>query len=195
MPAPKSRAGKGLFPPNPNQWSNERNALALRDALGLGPRDALPHDEAFARLPGVEVFAHGDVPAAAVFIEQLRNAGRTWSGVTCPLSDGAIVIYNDAHPLTRVRATLMEEYFHIKLGHPPSVLKLHAPQARTHDAAVESEAYGSGAAALVPFAGLRLLIDEDRANGREIADVFEVSPELVVFRAKVTKLYKKLRDN
>lgn len=196
MPARGSQAGKGLYPPNPKQWANERNGIALRDTLGLSRTAPLPHEEAFALLPGqVEVLAHGEVPVAAVFVERLRKSGRSWSGLTLPVPDGAIVIYNDAHPLTRVRATLMEEFFHLKLGHPPSTIQLHAAQSRTHNAAVESEAYGSGAAALVPFAGLRHLIEADRANGREIAEVFEVSPELVVFRAKVTKLYRKLCEN
>lgn len=153
--------------------------------------DVLPHDLAFATLPGlVEVFAHGDLPAADVHIARLRKSGKVWSGLTVAVPGGAIVVFNDAHPITRVRATLMEEFFHLQLGHPPSLISLHSG-ARTHNAAVESEAYGSGAAALVPYQGMKLMVDAG-CRVIEIAANFEVSPELVLFRAKVTKLYRVL---
>jgi hypothetical protein len=70
--------------------------------------------------------------------------------------EGVLVIYNDSHPHCRVRATLMEEFFHLWLGHPPSVLRFYRDDlARSYNKAVESQAYGSGAAALLPYRSLR----------------------------------------
>jgi hypothetical protein len=50
----------------------------------------------------------------------------------------------------------------------------------------------SGAAALVPFKGLKALV-EDGMAAQQIGRVYGVSRDLVIFRAKVTKLYRRLR--
>jgi Zn-dependent peptidase ImmA (M78 family) len=58
----------------------------------------------------------------------------------------------------------------------------------------EEAAYSVGAAALVPFAGLRRRVMEGRSS-REIARHFRVSRQLVEYRIKVTHLwpeYKRL---
>jgi uncharacterized protein DUF955 len=191
----KARGGKGLLPPNPKQWENEHNGLDVREALGLGLDTALSHDGAFGLLPGVKVMGHGDLPMAQVFIEHFRNGGsRAWSGMGIPLpGGGAWVIFNDSHPINRVRATLMEEFFHLWLGHPATSVRVYRDTAtRSYDRRVESEAYGSGAAALVPYSPLRDRLRAGEPVGR-IAARFGVSQDLVMFRVKVTKLYGSLR--
>jgi Zn-dependent peptidase ImmA (M78 family) len=114
--------------------------------------------------------------------------------VPCP--DGiTIVLYNDCHPIRRIRATLMEEFFHLWLQHEPTRLRLFADAkgTRDFDAAKETEAYGSGAAALIPYKPLRkMLVDDGFSIGR-VADHFQVSKPLVEFRAKVTKLLTRAR--
>jgi hypothetical protein len=87
----------------------------------------------------------------------------------------------------------MEEFFHLKLGHPTTSIRIYGGDrtSRTHDPAVEGEAYGSGAAALVPYRPLRTMLEAGHSVGK-IARLFEVSPDLVIFRAKVTKLYRLL---
>ena len=112
------------------------------------------------------------------------------------MDDGSVwVVYNDTHSPTRVRATLMEEFFHIRLEHPSSALRL-LPDAekasRTYDDGVEREAFGCAAACLVPYAALKGMIDEGRPAS-QIAGHFRVSPALVAFRLKVTRLYAKAR--
>lgn len=181
------------MPPNPRQWGNEHNALDLREQLKLGLDVPLPHEAAFELLGDVQLFGHSSLPAASVYIEHLRG-NRSWSGLSVPCPDGgAIVVFNDSHPPARIRATLMEEFFHLRLGHPPSTIRIYRDGAeRTFNKVVENEAYGSGAAALVPYQSLRAMIGEGRCC-REIADLFRVSEQLVTFRAKVTKQYSKLR--
>jgi Zn-dependent peptidase ImmA (M78 family) len=104
-----------------------------------------------------------------------------------------IVLYNDGHPETRIRATLMEEFFHIRLDHPRSTVRLFGSDkdgSRTFDSTVEEEAYASGAAALLPYTALRDMLGDD-VPVDTIAESFNVSPKLVTFRIAVTRLSRK----
>jgi uncharacterized protein DUF955 len=192
----KSRGGKGLIPPNPSQWEIEHHALDVREAAGVDLHAHLPIKEVFGLVPYAHVVPHGALPAAQSLIDHFRGAGkRAWSGLALPLGGGQVaVVYNDSHAETRTRATLMEEFFHLWLGHPPTTVRVYNGHGnhRTHNAAVESEAYGCGAATLVPYKALRAAIDNSQTLP-EIADHFGVSSQLVEFRAKVTKQYSKLR--
>lgn len=154
---------KGLLPGNPKQWANEHNGLNIRQDLRVEISARLPVREAFARLlPHVVVRSHGDVPCAQIFIDRFRGELRTtWSAFAQPLPDESVqVIYNDSHSSQRRRATLMEEFFHLRLGHRPSKLRCYSDGGshRTFTTAIETEAYQSGAAALVPYKPLRDLI-------------------------------------
>jgi Zn-dependent peptidase ImmA (M78 family) len=164
--------------------------------MGIGMDVPLPHADAFALLPEVSVAAHGDIPAAAVVVDYFRTRGKArWSGLALPLGDGRVlVLYNDAHPITRTRATLMEEFFHIVLGHRPSEIRLldDGDGHRTHDKDTESEAYACGAAALVPYRSLKTMFS-DGTNAARIATHFRVSTDLVYFRLKVTRLVRRAR--
>lgn len=192
----KARGGKGLIPPNPNQWENEHNGLDLRDALGVSPDVRLQYETAFGELlPHVGVVGHGAVPMAQEQIDHFRGPGSAaWSGIGIPLPDGgALVVFNDSHPPNRIRATLMEEFFHLWLGHPATTVRVYQDGAsRTFDRRVESEAYGSGAAALVPYQTLRERLSSGESV-RTIAQHFDVSRDLVLFRVKVTRLYGSIR--
>jgi IrrE N-terminal-like domain len=192
----RSRGGLKLLPPNPNQWENEHNALDLREVLGLPLDVALEHGCVFDILPRVSVHPHGVIPAADVFLEHFRS-GRSsaWSGMAITTPDGdELIFYNDAHPLNRIRSTLMEEFFHIWLEHPRSTLRLFSEDGswRSYDARIEQEAYGSGAAALVPYSPLREMVMTNVPTAK-IARHFKVSEDLIVFRTKVTKVYRRRR--
>jgi len=100
---------------------------------------------------------------------------------------------NDTHALTRQHATLMEELFHIRLGHQPSRIgkcPVTGLVKREYDKRSEQEAYWSAAAALVPYAALRTMVENARMI-ESIAEHFEVSGDLVAFRLKVTKLWRR----
>jgi len=184
-----------LLPPNPKQWDNEHNGLDLREDLTLTLDVELPHMQAFALVPHVTVLPHGAIPVAAKFAEYLRIEGRSnWSGFSLRIDDeNELVLFNDAHPVTRVRATLMEEFFHLRLGHQRSVVRvLSTGAARSYDALIEHAAFGSGAAALLPYSALKRLLDEGQSI-RTIANRFSVSDELVQYRLKVTRLYRRNR--
>jgi hypothetical protein len=192
----KSRSGKQVLPPNPKQWENEHNGLDIRHELGIPTESRLDHIAAFELLDNVCVLPHGDLDVTDGIANRFRNeASSRWSGMCVPCPGGiTVVLYNDSHPETRVRSTLMEEFFHLWLGHPPTHLRVHVGKTagRDFNALKESEAYGSGAASLVPYKPLREMFTRGLST-KNIASHFLVSPELVAFRAKVTKLSRFLR--
>src|SRR5688572_3798281 len=114
----------------------------------------------------------------------LTDASDKWSGGACSqkLPDGRkLIILNPTHGANRQNATLMEEISHVFLGHKPSRLAINARDksgkiiARDYNHAIEEEAYSTGAAALVPYAGLRRMVNDGKTI-REIARHFHVSP-------------------
>jgi uncharacterized protein DUF955 len=128
----------------------------------------------------------------------LGSASEEWSGGACsrPLPDGRrIVILNPNHGRMRTHATLMEEISHVFLGHQPTKLKIVREDAsgrtvsRDYRKADEEAAYGTGAAALVPFFALRTFVFEGQTSV-QIARHFCVSRELVEYRLKVTRLWR-----
>ena len=185
----KSRKGRGLLPPNPNWWEHEHNGLDLRHALGSLLTERLEHQAAFELLDDVHILGHGELgPAEAA--EHFRNAAsKNWSGMCIPCEGIFLVVFNDSHPPRRIRATLMEEFFHLWLGHKPTHLKVFSDgqSKRDFDRAKESEAYGSGAAALVPYQALKAKLQAGEST-RSIADHFLVSEPLVEFRIRICKL-------
>lgn len=190
-----ARKGQGVLPPNPTRWEHEHNALDLRHELALPLNERLSVDAAFDLLNEVI----GVLPHSALGMHEALKThfsgtrSNHWSGmcIKCPDNDH-LVVYNDSHPPARVRATLMEEFFHLWLGHPPSTIRVHSSGkgSRTFNESVESEAYGSGAAALVPYQSLKSMVS-DGADNKEIADHFLVSEQLVNFRIKVSKIKAK----
>src|SRR6185436_3244639 len=132
----------------------------------------------------------------------LGSASEEWSGGACslPLPNGRrIVILNPNHGRMRTHATLMEEISHVFLGHQPTRLKIVREDAngrtvsRDYRKADEEAAYGTGAAALVPFSALRRFVFEGQTSA-QIARHFRVSRELVGYRLKVTRLWTTYKE-
>lgn len=191
----------GPLPPG-QKWRNfELKAIALRDFARVRPDVSLnPFELAqFANLMVVE-------------FEQLRGlserarqhllgpASESWSGGACSLPDGMkLVILNPNHGAARTKATLMEEICHVFLAHQPNRLSIVTKDERgkvmnrDYRKADEEEAYGVGAAALVPYAALKRLLLLGKTS-REIGVHFRVSRELVEYRMKVTHLWREFKD-
>ena len=97
-------------------------------------------------------------------------------------------------------ATLMEEISHVFLGHKPSRLAIETRDkqgntlARDYNAEVEEEAYSTGAAALVPYAGLKRFVELGRTSA-EIARHYKVSRALVEYRIKISRLWDAYKEN
>jgi hypothetical protein len=65
---------------------------------------------------------------------------------------------------------------------------------RDYRKADEDEAYGVGAAALVPYASLKKMLLQEKSS-KDIGLHFRVSRELVEYRMKVTHLWREFKDN
>jgi hypothetical protein len=119
----------------------------------------------------------------------LRSCSSSWSALAYREGDGCwLIAWNPWHAPTRVRASLMEEVAHIVLEHRPTKLvpdPITGLPRRTFSRSKEQEAYGVGAASLVPYNGLVILSRLGRSEA-DIARQFGVSEELVAFRMKVT---------
>jgi hypothetical protein len=133
--------------------------------------------------------------ASTIDRQHLTGIGsRSWSGgvFAKPLPDGThLCILNPNHPMRRNKVTLMEEITHKYLGHQPTSLSCESTAARfrSFDSNIEKEAYGIGAAALVPWFRLFRLVNAGHSSPH-IAEGFEVTPELVEYRIKITGAYR-----
>lgn len=191
----KLRRRKGDYPPNPTQWDAENNGISLRGTFEIPLESPLcPFD---LDVDNVHLLStHQDI-GEFVDDEHCRRLfgiySRVWSGMTIPVDEEFVVIVNPTHSSTRRNATLMEEYFHILLEHKPSRIFV-CPKTgllrREYDTQIETDAFHSAAAALVPFRTLKLHVGNGESIG-SIAERFQVSTELVKFRLKTCKLYRR----
>ena len=168
----------------------EPKAEQLRALLRLRAEDVLnPFD--LAPKVGLTLVQIDEIPVE----EELRSylldgAGDHWSaGVyPIPLPDGTyLCILNPTHDLRRQRITLMEECSHIFLQHRPTKVRDVGGglSTRDYDALQEQEAYGVGAAAIMPWTSFYHDLDA-RMSVEEIATKYRISTELAAYRIKIT---------
>jgi hypothetical protein len=186
------------LPPGERWRQYELHALGFRDFARVKPTAALDPFR-LAKFANLVVIGFDQIKGLSAKNREhlLGSASGEWSGGACsrPLPDGRrIVILNPNHGWMRTHATLMEEISHVFLGHQPTKLKVVREDAhgrtvsRDYRKADEEAAYGTGAAALVPFAALRKFVLEGQTS-LQIARHFRVSRELVEYRLKVTRLW------
>lgn len=190
------------LPPGEKWRQFELYALGFRDFAGVRPD--LPLDPfRLATFANLLVVRFDQIKGLSPETRDhlLGEASEKWSGGACsiPLPDGRrIVILNPNHGHMRTNATLMEEVSHVFLGHRPSRLKVVAETengqtvSREYRKTDEEAAYGTGAAALVPFSALRRFVLDGQMI-EKIAKHFRVSRDLVAYRLKVTRLWKTYR--
>lgn len=186
------------LPPGEKWRRYELSGLGLRDFARVGT-DARLDPFALARFASLLVVDFDQIQGLSPQLREhlLGPAAGEWSGGACSraLPDGRkIIILNPTHGPQRKHATLMEEICHVFLGHTPNRLAIVGTGkggraiARDYKKDDEEAAYGTGAAALVPFGPLRRFVLVGK-SGSEIARHFGVSRELVAYRLKVTHLW------
>ena len=126
------------------------------------------------------------------------EANHEWSGGVYPkpLPDGSFLcILNPNHSRRRCKITLMEEIVHTYLKHVPSKVMLEGDglQFRDYDGDQEKEAYGIGAAALLPWAAFYSSINSGQSI-EAMAELYEVTVQLIEYRIKITGAYKFFRS-
>jgi hypothetical protein len=187
------------LPPTQKGRRHEIRALGLREFAGL-KRDGQPLDPfELARYAKLLVVPFEQIAALSEETRShLLGEGKdAWSGgaASHKLPDGRkLIILNPTHGKNRHNATLMEEISHVFLGHKPSRLSIERRNAkgeiiaRDYNHSIEEEAYGTGAAALVPYTALKRMVGEGKTI-HEIARHFHVSRALVEFRIKISRLW------
>ena len=190
------------LPPGEKWRKFELKALGLRDFARV--RIDLPLDPfQLARFANLIVLNFDQINGLSENARDhlLGPAAEKWSGGACTLPNGMkLVVLNPTHGRARTNATLMEEICHVFLGHQPNRLSIVTKDergkvmARDYRKTDEEEAYGVGAAGLVPYASLKRLLGSGKTS-RQIAARFRVSRELVEYRMKVTRLWPEYKSN
>lgn len=141
-----------------------------------------------APLVGLNVMKCSYQGLTAIEAAYLQNLTRDWSGgvLAKPLQDGRkVCMLNPMHPLRRNKVTLMEEVSHCFLEHKPTKIIVKVGMGvRDYDKAIEQEAYGVGAAVLIPWRLLYPLLDAG-SSVEELSEVFDVTTQLIEYRIKV----------
>lgn len=171
----------------------ERAAEKFREDLGLEDHQAL--DSLLLDVEGVQIerLRQTECIDAATVKKLGTEACDEWSAMSVPL-DGShehwAVLLNDCHSLERQRVTLLEEVWHILLGHKlTKIAKVAEAYGRTYDSAEEHDAYYLASATLLPRNAVISAVSEHRSS-LEIANQFGTSPELVDYRVKRLGLWR-----
>ena len=192
------------LPPTQKGRHHEIRGLGLREFAGLRS-DHQPLDPfQLAKYAGLLVPGFDQIEGlSAETVDQLLNVAKDkWSGgaASLPLPNGRkLIILNPTHAKSRHKATLMEEISHVFLGHKPSRLAVETRDkqgnvlARDYNADIEEEAYATGAAALVPYTGLKQMVEAGKTSA-EIARHYNVSRPLVEYRIKISRLWDTYKE-
>jgi len=190
------------LPPGEKWRKFELRALGLRDFARVRQDQPL-NPFALARFANLIIVSFDQLKGLSDAAREhlLGPAVEKWSGGACTLPDGRkLVILNPTHGRSRTNATLMEEICHVFLGHQPNRLSVVTRDergkvmSRDYRKTDEEEAYGVGAASLVPYSSLKRLLRQGKPAS-QVASHFKVSRELVEYRMKVTKLWNDYKVN
>jgi transcriptional regulator with XRE-family HTH domain len=137
--------------------------------------------------------SHADCLDPATIRHLCVRAASEWSAMSVPLdaeNERWAVLLNDSHSVERQRVTVLEEFWHILLGHRlTKIARVAESYGRTYDKPEEHDAFYLAAATLLPKSGI---IDAVRKklSSEEIAQKYGTSPELVDYRVKRLGLWR-----
>jgi Zn-dependent peptidase ImmA (M78 family)/DNA-binding XRE family transcriptional regulator len=171
----------------------EQSAEKFRKDLGLAANQ--PLDSLQLEVEGVRVFklTQSDCLDSSLAKRLRDEAYDEWSAMSVPLNrseDRWAVLLNDCHTGERQRVTLLEEFWHILLGHKlTKIARVAEAYGRTYDKVEEHDAYYLASATLLPRSAMITAVDR-KVSSAEIAAKFGTSPELVDYRLKRLGLWR-----
>lgn len=188
-------ADENASPPTVSLSKEELEQAAAKFRADLGIAAANPLDSLRVEVDGVRVIPVRKTNCLdAHTVAYLRgSAGGEWSAMTVPLdpnNETWAVLLNDSHTVERQRVTLLEEFWHILLGHKlTKIARVAEAYGRTYDKTEEHDAYYLASATLLPRAAVIDGVNKNRTS-EEIARAFGTSSELVDYRIKRLGLWR-----
>src|SRR5262249_12343856 len=171
----------------------ERQALAIRNEMGLGPAEPV-HAQQIAAHRGIEVRAADELIARSRLEELQGLQGNAFSGATFRLPSGrVVVVYNPLNDPARTNSDVAHEVAHIILEHPArTVERVGGANFFTCDAEEEQEANWMAGCLLLPRP---LLVKEMRAGGgaADIATRHKVSEQMATWRLNASGVLLQVR--
>lgn len=171
-------------------------ASEFRDNLEL--REDEPFDSLNLSIEGIDVLTPTEVhglPNHCLSYLQFDGCD-DWSAMSVPLEvsgDRWAVLMNDRHIVERQRVTLLEECWHILLGHKLTrIAKISGSFGRTYESIEEHDAFYLAAATLLPRSAMVEAVEKG-TSATELATRFGVSSQLVDYRIKRLSLWKSHR--
>lgn len=152
----------------------QRHADLLRARLGAGPEEPL------------DPLALAQTFGARVEDLNMDLDPAEFSGMVTMRGGRPVIVLNHAMSPERRAATLLEELCHLHYGHP---VEEWDGQGRRHNDPLESEAFQTGAAALLPAIVVAKAVYRGRPAA-EVARKYGVSTELFEMRVKVLGLWR-----
>jgi len=192
-PTPDDRNDDGSMESAPRS-KEELEEIAGKFRTDLGVSSDEPLDSLRVLVDGVSVIPVGKATCLdAETIRELRGAGREWSAMSVPLdpeNERWAVLLNDSHFMERQRVTVLEELWHIMLGHKlTKIARVAEAYGRTYDNTEEHDAYYLAAATLLPKSAMIDAVGQ-KLSSFEIAKRFGTSSELVDYRIKRLGLWR-----
>lgn len=171
----------------------EQTAERFRNDLGLSDDQSL--NSLLLDVEGIETIRVSETDCLdRPTIRHLTIQGcDEWSAMSVPLDeahDHWAVLLNDCHTIERQRVTLLEEFWHILLGHKlTKISRVADAYGRTYDQTEEHDAYYLASATLLPRGAMAAAVTE-RQTSTSIAKRFGTSSELVDYRLKRLGLWR-----
>lgn len=171
----------------------EKTAERFRKDLGLKEDD--PLDSLRLHIDDVQIIrlTQTNCLDRSIVRRLSTEACSEWSAMSVPLDDYQnlwAVLLNDCHVVERQRVTVLEEVWHILLGHKlTKIAKIAEAYGRTFDQVEEHDAYYLASATLLPRLAMAKAVAKRMASD-QIAKNFGTSPELVDYRIKRLGLWR-----
>lgn len=177
---------------------DEMEGMAEKLRKDLGLRDTDPLEPFRLKIEGVELISLTDIPGIEQAVKQyLLNSGKqAWSAMSVPLeekTDRWSIVWNNAQSRKRQRVSLLEEIWHILLGHKLTrITKVADVFGRTFAEAEEHDAYYLASATLLPAKVIKTVVEKQQAIS-EIARMYGTTQELVEYRIKRLGLWRQYK--
>jgi transcriptional regulator with XRE-family HTH domain len=177
---------------------DEMEGMAEKLRKDLGLRDTDPLEPFRLKIEGVELISLADIQEIDQQIKHylLNSSKQAWSAMSVPLeekTDRWSIVWNTSQSRRRQRVSLLEEIWHILLGHRLTrITKVADVFGRTFAEAEEHDAYYLASATLLPAKVIKTLVEKRQAIA-DIARIYGTTQELVEYRVKRLGLWRQYK--